>query len=276
MFLTITPFTVVASVESYTTLAPITNYIGETVPVNGGTGLSDYLNQIYILGISLCTGLAVLMIVIGGIEYMGGGSWSKKEEGKDRIQAALLGLVVALGSYVILNTLDTRFLNTNLNIKQVTTTGAKAGDSLAQTYTNTNTPSQYTSDINSPLTQTPDGGWATTPQKVAIDTDGSGVPPYNDPTRQSTTSYRNKDGTYLNANTDNYVVVPSGANSPALGTKVLIKNNSNGKTAWGIVGDHGPSYGEMSLHAAIEVGASDGKRDASTAPNGSITYTFYK
>jgi len=38
---------------------------------------------------------------------------------------------------VILNTLDTRFLNTNLNIKQVTTTGAKAGDSLAQTVVNT-------------------------------------------------------------------------------------------------------------------------------------------
>jgi hypothetical protein len=144
-FSLIIPLITSASVDSYTTLAPITNYIGTTVPINAGTGLSDYLNNIYILGISLCTGLAVIMIVIGGIEYMGGGSWGKKEEGKDRIQAAVLGLLVALGSYVILNTLDTRFLNTNLNVEQVKTTGTTAGDSLAQTVVSTT--------IQTPLTE---------------------------------------------------------------------------------------------------------------------------
>ena len=280
LFFCITLPVTVFGIDSYTTLAPIPN-VGSSVSINGGSGLSSYLNNIYILGISLCTGLAVLMIVIGGIEYMGSGSWSGKDEGKERIKAALLGLLVALGSWVILNTLDTRFLNTNLNVQQADTSGAQAGGVItppADGNTNDagNTPSKYTSDVNAPLTQTPDGGWANTPQKVAIDTDGSGLPPYNDPSRQPTTSYRNPDGTYLNANTDNYVVVPDGPNSPPLGTKVLITNNINGKTAWGIVGDHGPSYGEMSLHAAVQVGASNGKADASTVPNGSITYTFYK
>ena len=126
LFFCITLPVTVFGIDSYTTLAPIPN-VGSSVSINGGSGLSSYLNNIYILGISLCTGLAVLMIVIGGIEYMGSGSWSGKDEGKERIKAALLGLLVALGSWVILNTLDTRFLNTNLNVQQVSVQGAGAG-----------------------------------------------------------------------------------------------------------------------------------------------------
>jgi len=127
LFFIATPFAVFG-IDSYTTLAPIADM--KQVAINGGSGLSVYLNNIYILGISLCTGLAVLMIVIGGIEYMGSGSWSGKDEGKEKIKAALLGLLVALGSYVILNTLDTRFLNTDLNIEQATVEGVSAGDNF--------------------------------------------------------------------------------------------------------------------------------------------------
>ena len=132
-FLIVTPFIVRADGGPdivYKVLAPIGN-IGSTVTINSnGSGLSGYLNSMYILGISLCTGLAVLMIVIGGIEYMGSGSWGGKDEGRKRIDAAIIGLIVALGSYVILNSLNSSLLSTSLDLgKTVTTEAINTGSS---------------------------------------------------------------------------------------------------------------------------------------------------
>ena len=46
------------------------------------------------------------MIVIGGIQYMGDESVFGKTEAKNRIFSAILGLIIALGSYVLLNTIN--------------------------------------------------------------------------------------------------------------------------------------------------------------------------
>ncbi len=112
------PATGFAQIE-YQTLAPLPG-ISASETIDEGF-LSKYLNIIYILGISLCTALAVLMIVVGGVQWASSDAWSGKQEGKERIWAAVLGLFIALGSYVILNTINPALLNTELNFGEGTT-----------------------------------------------------------------------------------------------------------------------------------------------------------
>ena len=56
--------------------------------------------------IGLCAVLAVVMIVIGGLEYMTSELAHTKESGKDRITHAVLGLLIALGAYALLFTIN--------------------------------------------------------------------------------------------------------------------------------------------------------------------------
>lgn len=96
----------------YVSLAPIQGYTEQNNP-----DLSSYLRNIFKLGIALATGLAVVMIVIGGIQYLSTDAVGEKAEGKERIKAALWGLILALASYMILNTINPALLNTDLNIQ---------------------------------------------------------------------------------------------------------------------------------------------------------------
>lgn len=91
------------------------------------------------------------------------------------------------------------------------------------------------------------------PGSVRIDTDGISKPPFYDPDYQPNTSYLNG---VLDANIDNFVVVPIGSDIP-LGTRVKLTNTITNKTINAFVGDRGPSQnglGEMSLNAARELG----------------------
>lgn len=115
-------------------------------------------------------------------------------------------------------------------------------------------------------------GFSTTPNRVAIDTDGATEPPFFDPHYQSQTSYLNGQ---LDANYHNYVVVPIGSEIP-LGTQVRLTNNTTGKSVMAIVGDRGPTangLGEMSLNAARELGAwTEGMGNAASQHN--VTWEF--
>jgi hypothetical protein len=102
----------------YQSLAPIGTYVKPEFSITP-TSFSDYLNNMFKLGIALCTALAVLMIIVGGIQYASSDAWSKKSDGKERIFAALTGLVIALGSWALLNTIDPRLVSTALTLKEV-------------------------------------------------------------------------------------------------------------------------------------------------------------
>jgi hypothetical protein len=65
--------------------------------------------------IGLCAVLAVVMIVLGGIEYMTSELISSKEAGKERIRGAVFGLLLALGAYALLFTINPDILNTDLS-----------------------------------------------------------------------------------------------------------------------------------------------------------------
>ncbi|MHB1330681.1 MAG: pilin [Minisyncoccota bacterium] len=105
----------------YTPLAPIP----EITNNNGTTNINTFIPGAIRLTIGIASGLAVLFIIIGGIKYMSSDAWSKKDEGKKTIQNALGGLLLAIGSYVILNTVNPQLLNFNINIE-----GQSGGDTL--------------------------------------------------------------------------------------------------------------------------------------------------
>jgi hypothetical protein len=67
---------------------------------------AGYVNFIIQLVIGLTGILAVLMIIVGGIQYVSTDSWTGKDSGKKRIQAAVGGLILALSSFLILNSID--------------------------------------------------------------------------------------------------------------------------------------------------------------------------
>ncbi len=56
------------------------------------------------------------MIAMGGIEYMGSELISSKEAGKDKIQNAIFGLLIALGAFALLNTIHPDLLKSDVKI----------------------------------------------------------------------------------------------------------------------------------------------------------------
>ena len=82
-------------------------------------GLGNYLNIMLKIFIGICAVLAMGMIVLGGLEYMTSELVSSKESGKHKITGAILGLLLALGSYAILNTINPDLLNTDIKMEGI-------------------------------------------------------------------------------------------------------------------------------------------------------------
>ncbi|GMQ95341.1 MAG: hypothetical protein BMS9Abin13_454 [Patescibacteria group bacterium] len=101
-----------AFAQGYVPLAPLPG-------VKAGTGLGEYIQTLFQIGIGIAGVLAVLMLVVAGIEYIGGaGNPAAKSDAKERIRNALFGLILALSSWLILNTLNPDLLKTGLDIKK--------------------------------------------------------------------------------------------------------------------------------------------------------------
>ncbi len=116
-----TPFTpeangygcVSTDTSSYCPLAPLPG-MGDAADgyrVDVSKGIGDYINTIIRLTLGAIGVLSVLMIVVGGIEYMSTVSMGEKEGAKSRIMHALYGLLLALCSYLILKTINPRLVD---------------------------------------------------------------------------------------------------------------------------------------------------------------------
>lgn len=109
------------TINANTTYSPLAPLPGLTEPIDTSSGDTDscpfgkYLNIMIKIFLGVAGVLAVVMIVWGGIQYMTSELVSSKEAGKDSITHAILGLVVALGSFMLLNTLNPNLLNVCLN-----------------------------------------------------------------------------------------------------------------------------------------------------------------
>lgn len=87
---------------TYTPLEPIAGL------TQGNTNVSvpELLNAVFKILFSLGALLAVFMLVLGGISYMASSIPGVKKMGLDRARAALFGLLILAGSYLILNTIN--------------------------------------------------------------------------------------------------------------------------------------------------------------------------
>lgn len=94
------------STNTYIPLAPLPG----AAPA-GGTGFNTYVKGMFALLIGIAAVLAVIMIVIGGIQYMSTDAISGKSEGKEKITQALYGLFIAMACWLILYTINPNILN---------------------------------------------------------------------------------------------------------------------------------------------------------------------
>ncbi|MBI2098961.1 hypothetical protein HYT45_00935 [Candidatus Uhrbacteria bacterium] len=83
--------------------------------------LADYLSGLYRYLIGVVGIFAGLMLAVGGAQYLtSGGSPDRVGAAKEKIRNALIGMVIALGSYVILYTINPELVRFGaLKIKQV-------------------------------------------------------------------------------------------------------------------------------------------------------------
>lgn len=79
-----------------------------------GDQLGTFLSQAFQFGLALAAALTVIMIIWGGVEYMLTDSVFSKEDGKKKIKEALLGLGLALVSWLILFTINPDILKFKL------------------------------------------------------------------------------------------------------------------------------------------------------------------
>ena len=103
----------------YQLLAPLPDGEGslqENFDAGDDSALGKYISLIIKLVIGISAVLAVVMIVMGGIEYMGSELISSKEAGKERIQNAILGLLIAMSAYALLNTINPDLLKSDIKI----------------------------------------------------------------------------------------------------------------------------------------------------------------
>jgi lipoprotein-anchoring transpeptidase ErfK/SrfK len=111
---------------TYTPLAPISDTLGGCTAPDGtiipncidtaeAGAFGKYFNALIRIFIGFCAVLAMIMIVVGGMQYMTSELVSGKEEAKKRIWGAVGGLILALASYAILNTLNPQLLDISLS-----------------------------------------------------------------------------------------------------------------------------------------------------------------
>ena len=103
--------------------------------------IGEYIAGLYKYLIGIVGIVAGIMLTIGGVQYLtSGGSTERVGAAKDRIKNALIGLVIAFGSYVILFTINPELVRFSaLKIKTVTSAALTFPELLTTTIDTTDT-----------------------------------------------------------------------------------------------------------------------------------------
>lgn len=119
-----------AAEEPYKLLAPLP--ISETQTMTDQTTAENYIPGIVTLLIGIASVLAVLRIIFAGIKYMSTDAFQGKSEAKGDIQNAIWGLALAMGAWLILNTINPSLTKFNFDIPGLRQ-GSAIGNDLGQT-----------------------------------------------------------------------------------------------------------------------------------------------
>lgn len=106
--------------KDYTLLVPLPGVTSEAncVGIKCETTLATYLPNIFKLAIGIAAVMAFVMITFGGITYAVADSITGKESGKTYIENALWGLLLVIGAYTILYTINPQLVQLQLEIKR--------------------------------------------------------------------------------------------------------------------------------------------------------------
>ncbi|MEK7093393.1 MAG: hypothetical protein AAB927_02810 [Patescibacteria group bacterium] len=129
----------------------------------GTTSLAGFLNGLFTAAISIGAILAVLRIAYAGYEYMTSDAWGNKARAREIIGDVVLGLMLLLGTYLILNQINPQLLNLNIlqNVSSVPNNKPDAGlqASLQLQQQNINNTTDSPSDYMPSLSQNPLPGY---------------------------------------------------------------------------------------------------------------------
>ncbi len=115
-----------AGTESgYTLLADIPTIVPKDASV--GITLVDYMKGLFVAVIGLAIVLAVVQLVIGGIEYVAAAAPSAKSDARNRIAGAIGGLLLILIAWILLQALNPKLLNVGLNLEKIAVFGGDGG-----------------------------------------------------------------------------------------------------------------------------------------------------
>jgi len=123
--------------------------IGDKLPLDGD--FVTYIQKLFNIFLGLAIVLSVIMVVIGGAQYLSTDAVGGKSEGKQKLQNALWGLVIALSAFLILNTINPDLLNLRL-FQGVSSRGGTTQTSGSQTSTGNQQPEN--TRINLPASST--------------------------------------------------------------------------------------------------------------------------
>jgi len=86
---------------------------------NNPVSFNSYINALYIFAITAGALLAVIKLIVAGVKYMFSDVVTTKSDATKEIKGALLGLLIVVGSVVILNTINPNITNFDLMIMGV-------------------------------------------------------------------------------------------------------------------------------------------------------------
>ncbi len=108
---------------TYTLLEPLPCIPGAQQNCENGSlkkvDLNSYISYLFKFSIALAAFLAVVMIIIGGFQYVTSDIPGMKGNAKEKIWNAVWGLVMVFASYLILYTIDPRLVSVQTNIEQI-------------------------------------------------------------------------------------------------------------------------------------------------------------
>lgn len=132
--------------RDYNVIAPLP---GISVPCTNSSGqpsdcstLDRYLPNAFNLAVGIAVAMAFVMITFGGVTYATSDALSGKQQGREYIENAIYGLLLVIGSYIILYTINPQIVRFDLliprpNVQQgnptvtpVTPSGACTGGCL--------------------------------------------------------------------------------------------------------------------------------------------------
>lgn len=88
--------------------------------ISGAVNLQTYLPNAFNLAVGIAVALAFVVITYGGVLYATSDALTGKTQGREYIENALWGLLLVIGAYTILSTINPQIMTFDLNIRRTT------------------------------------------------------------------------------------------------------------------------------------------------------------